>query len=43
MELVLPHQWTPRPYQKPLWRYLERGGKRAIAVWHRRAGAEARG
>lgn len=41
MELVLPHQWRPRSYQKPLWRYLEGGGKRAIAVWHRRSGKDA--
>jgi len=24
----------------PLWRYLENGGKRAVAVWHRRAGKD---
>jgi phage terminase large subunit len=24
----------------PLWRYLESGGKRAVAVWHRRAGKD---
>ena len=23
-----------------VWRYLERGGKRAICVWHRRAGKD---
>lgn len=32
--------WRPRDYQKPLWRYLKGGGKRAIAVWHRRAGKD---
>lgn len=36
----LPYQWTPRPYQSGLWNYLERGGKRAAAVWHRRAGKD---
>ena len=36
----LPHNWKPRPYQRPLWDYLERGGKRAIAIWHRRAGKD---
>jgi len=36
----LPNDWNPRPYQRPLWDYLERGGKRAVAVWHRRAGKD---
>ena len=39
-EIVLPHNWHPRSYQRPLWNYLERGGKRALAVWHRRAGKD---
>lgn len=25
----------------PLWEYLEKGGKRAVAVWHRRAGKDS--
>ncbi len=32
--------WKPRPHQARLWSYLARGGKRAIAVWHRRAGKD---
>lgn len=36
----MPHLWRPRPYQAKLWQYLERGGKRAVAVWHRRAGKD---
>lgn len=32
--------WRPRPYQQPMWDYLERGGKRAIGAWHRRAGKD---
>lgn len=36
----LPNSWTPRTYQKPLWNYLERGGRRADVVWHRRAGKD---
>ena len=32
--------WRPRDYQQPLWDYLENGGKRAIAIWHRRAGKD---
>jgi phage terminase large subunit len=39
-ELVLPHNWAPRPYQQKLWNFLEHGGKRAIALWHRRAGKD---
>ena len=36
----LPHQWTPRGYQNPLWRYMHAGGKRAIAIWPRRHGKD---
>ena len=39
--VTLPHKgWKPRPHQKKLWRYLMTGGKRAVAVWHRRAGKD---
>lgn len=34
------NDWAPRDYQRKLWAALERGGKRAIAVWHRRAGKD---
>ena len=40
MEITLPNQWQPRDYQRRLWSYLESGGKRAVAVWHRRAGKD---
>jgi len=40
MEVILPNRWEPRPYQRRLWSYLESGGKRAVAVWHRRAGKD---
>ena len=33
-------EWTPRPYQRSLWDYLEGGGKRACVVWHRRSGKD---
>ena len=38
----LPHNgWRPRPHQRRLWRHLrEDAGKRAIAIWHRRAGKD---
>ena len=32
--------WRPRPHQKNLWKYLMQGGKRAVAIWHRRAGKD---
>lgn len=40
MDIVLPYNYTPRDYQVPLWEYFENGGKRAAAVWHRRAGKD---
>ncbi len=39
-ELVLPHNWRPRAYQRTLWNYLERGGKRALVIAHRRWGKD---
>jgi phage terminase large subunit len=39
-EIVLPHNWNPRPYQLPAWKKLEAGIKRALLVWHRRAGKD---
>lgn len=36
----LPNGWNPRLYQRPLWDYLERGGKRAIEIAHRRWGKD---
>jgi len=38
MEIILPNNWKPRPYQMKLWKYLENGGKRACVVAHRRWG-----
>lgn len=41
MEIELPaNGWWPRPYQLPLWKALNGGVKRAVAVWHRRAGKD---
>ena len=39
-EIRLPYQWVPRVYQRALWNYLAKGGKRAVANWHRRAGKD---
>ena len=41
MEATAPfNEWQPRKHQIDLWTYLERGGRRAVAVWHRRAGKD---
>lgn len=39
--IQLPNEWVPRKHQMQLWTYLEGGGKRAAAVWHRRAGKDS--
>lgn len=40
MRLRIPNDWTPRRYQFPLWDYLQRGGRRAIEIAHRRWGKD---
>lgn len=40
MRVRLPNNWTPRSYQRPLWDYLEKGGKRADVAAHRRWGKD---
>lgn len=40
MQVTLPNAWSPRPYQQSVLKYLSSGGKRAVAVWHRRAGKD---
>ena len=40
MFIDIPYQYNLRDYQKPLWNYLDNGGKRAVYVWHRRAGKD---
>lgn len=39
-ELILPNNWVPRGYQVEAWSKLEEGIKRALLVWHRRAGKD---
>src|SRR5579859_1267699 len=39
-QLRAERSWEPRPYQMPLWDYLQGGGKRAVAIFHRRAGKD---
>jgi phage terminase large subunit len=40
LPIRLPNGWTPRVYQRPAWDWLERGGRRALLFWHRRAGKD---
>ena len=34
------NDWCPRTYQLPAWGYLERGGRHAETIWHRRSGKD---
>lgn len=38
--ITLPNNWTPRPYQVPVFEALDSGIKRVVTVWHRRAGKD---
>lgn len=40
MQVTLPNEFVPRPYQRRAMRFFDGGGKRAITVWHRRAGKD---
>lgn len=41
MKIEIPYGgWLPRGHQGALWNYLRAGGKRAMAIWHRRAGKD---
>lgn len=40
IRIKLPHNFEYRDYQLPLRNYMMSGGKRACAVWHRRAGKD---
>ena len=39
-EIAIPHNFTPRSYQRPILEALCGGVTRAVACWHRRAGKE---
>lgn len=41
MQIEMPNDWNCMEHQVPLWNFLEGGGKRAVAVWHRRAGKDS--
>jgi len=38
--IILPHNFSPRPYQLPILEAFDKGYKRGVQVWHRRAGKE---
>lgn len=41
MEIEMPANWDCREYQIPIWNYFQNGGRRGVAVWHRRAGKDS--
>ena len=40
MDITIPHKFEPREYQLPFMRAMDEGYKRAVLVWHRRAGKD---
>ena len=40
VEIRLPYEWQPRPYQRGLWEYLRNGGLHAVVCAHRRWGKD---
>jgi len=38
--LTVPYKYKPRPYQLPVLKAMDSGYKRAVCVWHRRAGKD---
>lgn len=40
-DIHIPNNWRCRPAQDRAWEYLNKGGKRAVLVWHRRLGKDA--
>jgi phage terminase large subunit len=41
INITMPHEWSPRAYQLPALQALDTGCKRAILLWHRRAGTDS--
>lgn len=39
-DIKLPYRWKPRHYQRRVWEYFRRGGKRAVVCWPRRHGKD---
>ena len=40
MPIQIPYRFRPRPYQLPFFQAMDRGAKRAVLVWNRRAGKD---
>lgn len=40
MNIILPHRFKYRPYQKKIVEFLRNGGKRAVLLYHRRGGKD---
>jgi len=40
IEIQIPYEWTPRPYQLPFFKAFDGGKRRAVLVDHRRAGKD---
>jgi phage terminase large subunit len=40
LDITLPHNFTAYDYQKPFFRAMYHGCKRAVLIWHRRAGKD---
>lgn len=40
MTIQIPYNFNPRQYQSPIFKAFDRGIKRIVQVWHRRAGKE---
>ncbi len=41
LKLRMPNKWRPRGYQMAAWGALERGIRRIVLLWHRRAGKDS--
>lgn len=39
-EIKVPYAFEPRAYQRQFMKFMDNGGKRALIVWHRRAGKD---
>jgi len=40
MAVVVPHKFQPRAYQLNIWQAMDSGYRKAIGLWHRRAGKD---
>ena len=40
-DIILPNNWSARPHQSPFMQAMYNGTKRAVCVWHRRAGKDS--